>query len=364
MLNLFDNWDEPTKSDEGTDPKSWAEKIELGKAIDALSLDVMGVVEVENRAILEDLNRHLGKPFAFVELLEGNDPRGIDCGILSRFPIDRAMSHRLRALDGGATFARDFPVFRVRPTPNSAIYVGVVHLKSKLGKAEESDAWRLAEAKGIRAIIDEIRADDPKTPFVIMGDFNDHRDAATLTPVFAVMKDQTLLVPEKDRYSFTYQGKGEQIDFLLTTPDFSAKKAGIPHMDDSPSDHCPIWAEFSWADQPQRVDVAAGASSKAPERPRVDATDLAAIEKNLLKEVVASGKVVKVFRPKSGGALLNFKEDHDNALVVFIPKDAEHRFGNLEELTGKSVTISGPVSRYQKSLQIRVTRPSQLEIKR
>lgn len=78
LLNLFDDADEPDKPDEGTDPKSWVEMRELARFIDEIDADVIGVQEVENRRILGRLNQMLKKPYGYVELIEGNDARGID----------------------------------------------------------------------------------------------------------------------------------------------------------------------------------------------------------------------------------------------------------------------------------------------
>ena len=360
MLNLFDNTDDPEKSDEGTDPKSFIDAGYLARGIDSLQTDVLAVEEVENRAVLERLNARLARPFAYVELLEGNDPRGIDVGILSRFPVEAARSHRLMDLAGGAKFARDFPVYRVRLAKDRAVNVGVVHLKSKLGDKAESDAWRLAEAQAARSILEELRKTEAGTPVVVMGDFNDHRDAATLAPFFTFLKDVTLMVPEKDRFSFVHEKKGEQIDFILASEDLKPVKAGIVHAADNPSDHCPVWADFAAPEGLERKVAAAAPVPVAPKRASLDAKDLVGLEKHLLKEVSATGTVVKVHR-SSGGVSLNFHEDYKKALVVFIPKSAEMRFADLDALVGKSLTVAGPVTRYKDQLQVRMTRPEQIE---
>jgi endonuclease/exonuclease/phosphatase family metal-dependent hydrolase len=359
LLNLFDNEDDPQKEDEGTDPKSYFEMQALARAIDGLAADVLSVEEVENRAVLETLNRHLARPFLYVELVEGNDPRGIDVGLLSRFPIDRVQSHRLRPLDGGLRFARDFPVFRVRPSPKTAVEIGVVHLKSKLGKKEDSDAWRLAEAQAARAILEELRQRDPATPVVVLGDFNDTRDSTPLAPFFGYLKDALASVPLSERYTYVHDKKPEQIDHLLASADLAAVRAGVTHYEDQPSDHAPIWADFALAQAPVRLEAPAGIAWTEPARPKVGATDLDALRRHLLQEVVVSGTVLKVHRT-GGGASLNFADPYEKALVVYVPKDAEKRFGDLDLLIGKTVSVAGPVSRRGKTLQIRMTRREQL----
>jgi hypothetical protein len=61
---------------------------------DRLNADVLAVQEVENIAALREFNSLLDAPYQFVSLIEGNDPRFIDVGVLSRLPIGSAISHR------------------------------------------------------------------------------------------------------------------------------------------------------------------------------------------------------------------------------------------------------------------------------
>jgi endonuclease/exonuclease/phosphatase family metal-dependent hydrolase len=362
LLNLFDDADEPDKPDEGTDPKSWVEMRELARFIDEIDADVIGVQEVENRRILGRLNQMLKKPYGYVELIEGNDARGIDVGIMSRVPVTRVASHRLMELKDEQCFARDFPLFRIEPAKGMAIELGVMHLKSKRGKKAASDAWRRAEAQGVSDILKRQRKLEPDVPVMIMGDFNDNRSAQTLEPLFSWLDDPTkALVSDKDRFTFVHRGEPEQIDFLLTKG-IAAKKAWIWHRPDNPSDHRPVIVEFPLGRKIERAVLPAGQGEAEPKRPQINARDLAAFKHHFLKEVTAKGRVTKVFRPKSGGALLNFPEDFRTAITVYIPREATKRFGKLDQLVGKNVLISGPVGEHRDTYQIRMTRPVQLVI--
>ncbi|MEE9391466.1 MAG: endonuclease/exonuclease/phosphatase family protein [Planctomycetota bacterium] len=361
MLNLFDNFDEPNKPDEGTPPKSFAEMQFLAKAIDDLDADILGVQEVENRAVLEALNAHLKRPFVYVELIEGNDHRGIDVGLLSRLPVVRAASHRQLDLETNHRFARDFPLFRVQIAKGEFIEVGVLHLKSKRGKASESNAWRRAEADGIRRIVARQRKLEPKVPVVIMGDFNDTREAKTLEPIFATFNDPTKIVPAAERYSFSFRGNREQIDFILGLGMPRADKAYFLQRADSPSDHSPVIVDFAVTSTLKRLESPALGPPKAPKRPRIKAKDLASAKKHFLQEVEIEGIVVKVHHYKGGAAALNFDRDHASAVVVYVPKEAVARIGKVDDLIGKNVKVRGPISKHRRTYQIRLTRPSQLD---
>lgn len=363
LLNLFDNFDHPWRPDEGTAPKSWAEMRALAAAIDRLDADVLGVQEVENRDILETLNGMLARPFLHVELLEGNDFRGIDVGLLSRVPVESVTSHRLLALEGNHRFARDFPLFRLRPTPGTTLAVGVCHLKSKRGKKRESDAWRRAEAAGIRRILAEERSLRPEEPIVIMGDFNDTRGAATLAPLFKELADPFGGVAEEERVTYFHRGEGEQIDYILGTKDVRFLELAVVAPADNPSDHRPVRATLAMDGAVVRPELPAGATPPEPQRPAVPATDLAALGEHMLREIAARGKVVKVHHHQGGsGISINFLDDYKKALVVYCPSTAWARVGDLDRLLGKKITVKGPVYLRRGVYQIMLTRAEQLEI--
>jgi hypothetical protein len=80
-----------------------------------LQADVLGVVEVESRPVLAAFNSEViaalgGTPFRHAMVIDGNDERGIDVGLLTRdaYPIGRMRSHvDDRLLDGRLIFSRD-----------------------------------------------------------------------------------------------------------------------------------------------------------------------------------------------------------------------------------------------------------------
>ena len=212
VLNLFDNHDDPYHIDEGTSPKSAFQMLRLAKTMDALDADVLALQEVENRGILKRLNLVLQKPYPYVELIEGNDPRGIDVALLSRFPILRSMSHRLRKLDGNHKISRDLIVFELDTGKGGRLLVSPVHLKSKRSSKgdPESALWRGAEARGLLTLLDELRARSWKAPFITLGDFNDKPDSKVLSPLFERMTDGLAGIPAEDNYSYIFRGQKQR----------------------------------------------------------------------------------------------------------------------------------------------------------
>jgi hypothetical protein len=113
---------------------SWAGWIELkreqiadaaiantARVIAEVRPDILVLVELESRPALQHfhdkvLSAHLATPYPYNMVIDGNDERGIDVGILSRFPIQRMRSHitdRATKDAKGPAFSRDCPEYYV-----------------------------------------------------------------------------------------------------------------------------------------------------------------------------------------------------------------------------------------------------------
>ncbi len=100
--------------------------------------DVIGVVEAENRPALKGFSDTLlplvdGEPYAQVMLIDGNDPRGIDCGLMAReaFPIVSMLSHVDAMDERGTIFRRDCPEYHLDTPGSGRLVVLVSHFKAK-----------------------------------------------------------------------------------------------------------------------------------------------------------------------------------------------------------------------------------------
>ena len=226
VLNLFDSYDDPYHEDEGTPAKPMEQLKALAASIRDLDADVLAVEEVENRDYLERFTRSMLGDMGYREVVgvESNDQRGIECGILSRFPIGPVTTHRFVDFDDGKggrmRFRRDLLQVRIEPPGFESFDVFVVHLKSKRG-GESTDTERLAEARAIRAIFDQILTADPKARFLICGDFNDTWESDSLKTIrgdgpmglTSFMAD----LPPKSK-SFNGPDHPEVIDYILCSP--------------------------------------------------------------------------------------------------------------------------------------------------
>ena len=176
------------------DPDATAE---VARRILAMDLDVLAVQEVEHIEILREFNRvHLGGRYRNVILVEGNDPRMIDVGVLSKLPIGPLVSHQTASHPDepqGRIFGRDLLAVRLLdPGGNKLLTLYNTHLKSHfVAKGEEqeegaarADQRRRRQAETIARILSSEERRGAR--FVLVGDMNDPPDSPCLTAMRTV----------------------------------------------------------------------------------------------------------------------------------------------------------------------------------
>jgi hypothetical protein len=125
--------------------------------IEDLNADVMGVVEAEDRPALARFNRELlGGRFRHVMLVDGNDDRGIDVGIMTRdgFKIGSIHSN-VDALDanGRPVFDRDCPQYEIITPGGAVVHVLLNHFKSQSGGGGDRRFLQASEVRDIAATL-------------------------------------------------------------------------------------------------------------------------------------------------------------------------------------------------------------------
>lgn len=159
-----------------------------------MDLDVLAVQEVEDVDTLNEFNKvHLAEKYPYRVLVEGNDPRLIDVGLLSRFPLGAVTSYqkaRHRDQLGEEVFGRDLIEVEVLSLDRSQVLLTVLntHLKSHYVPFDVDDpvleAQRANERRARQAsVIGDVikRRFAAEQHFVLMGDMNDPPDSAFLT---------------------------------------------------------------------------------------------------------------------------------------------------------------------------------------
>lgn len=210
--------------------------LNTARVIRDVNADILGVVEAENRPALKLFNDKIvaavdGEPYAHVMLIDGNDDRGIDVGLLTRdhYSINTMRSHvDDRLPDGNTLFSRDCPEYRVGTPTGHELLVLVNHFKSKgYGTPAESDAKRKAQARRVREIY-ETRLAEGNSLIAVLGDLNDTPVSDPLKPLHANISLKDVFTHdsfENGDYPGTYGlcNAGNKIDYIFLSPHLFAK---------------------------------------------------------------------------------------------------------------------------------------------
>ena len=144
------------------------------RVIGEVAADVQAVIEAENRPSLDRFNHELlANRFAHVMLIDGNDTRGIDVGIMTTRQVEiTAMRSNVDLPDPVGSdhlFSRDCPEYRCRLPSGATVWVLVNHFKSQSGGGGDK---RARQSRGVRDIVERLLADGERH-IVVMGDLNE-----------------------------------------------------------------------------------------------------------------------------------------------------------------------------------------------
>ena len=193
--NLFDTLDAPDIDDSEFLPNSksmWtrvryeAKLKQIAKVVDSLGFpSIMGMVEVENRRVLDDLTikTALKAQNYGVVHFESPDERGIDCALIYKkadFQVKNAKPHKIVFPNNDPDRTRD--ILEVSGIlRGTAVTVFVNHWPSRSGGAEESAPKRIFVAQVLKRAVDSVMKTDANARIVIMGDLNDDPSDKSLT---------------------------------------------------------------------------------------------------------------------------------------------------------------------------------------
>lgn len=247
--NLFDTIDNANTRDEEYTPgspkaytsKRYWEKIDhLAKVINAFpngSPDILGVAEVENRSVLEDMvKRHF--PHYQIKHFESPDKRGIDVALLYNPKIFKPSN------------AYVLPVkyeFEPRKTTRDILKVTgklgkketdfyVTHWPSRSGGTLISMPKRMVAGATLRNSIDSSLSKDSQRRIIVMGDFNDEPSD---TSVVVALRADTIAkenkpglfnpffaVQRSGQGSYNYRGDYNMLDQIIISYPLTKTKSG------------------------------------------------------------------------------------------------------------------------------------------
>ncbi len=196
LENLFDTINDPNKFDEASPmmelktnrSEVYKKKIQnmamviadIGKETTHNSPAIIGVSEVENREVLEDLVNDSSlrdKDYGIVHF-HSPDARGIDVALLYQkklFTPTSTTSNELKIYDDNTkkrVYTRDQLVVS-GTLEDDPISIIVNHWPSRSGGEARSRPKRVAAAKLTKHLVDSLQVIDPYAKVFIMGDFND-----------------------------------------------------------------------------------------------------------------------------------------------------------------------------------------------
>jgi len=191
--NVENYLDQPT---EARPAKLAPAKVRVRESILALKPDVLALQEMGSTNALLELRESLkaeGLDLPYWEHVTGFDTN-IYVAVLSKFPFTACRSHTNESfLLSGRRFrvSRGFAEVDIQVNPSYSFTLLAAHLKSKrpIPQADEGEL-RLEEAKLLREKIDARFAANPNINLVVLGDFNDTKDAASTRAVIGRGKDK------------------------------------------------------------------------------------------------------------------------------------------------------------------------------
>ncbi len=284
--NLFDDKDDPALSGKNEDKgqtKPLSECKGAAAAIRALDADVLAIEEVESLEALtwfrDTWLSDLG--YTYIASVDAGDPRGIEQGVLSRYPIEHVQNWPGLPLAGvhpdkvpdaepGSPLALHRSPLKVdivigdpggKSTPASMLTLFVVHHKS----GAKSAYWREAEAKKVLELVNAENASHPGWPIAVLGDFNSTPDQPTvqtyltggLFDVFAdrVSGDPAWITHESGRSIDQILGNKALVEHIAGGSHFvmgvPARPEGVDWRTTPPpegygSDHYPVVVDLSF----------------------------------------------------------------------------------------------------------------------
>ena len=216
---------------------------QIGTVTTQTSPDIIGLCEIENKKVLEDLVSHpnLQKMNYGIVHFDSPDERGIDVAFIYKRAVFLPTSFQSRRLllqnvDGERDYTRDQLVVGGL-LDDEQIYCIVNHWPSRSGGVARSKPKRLAAAKLNKRIIDSILEIDQSAKIISMGDLNDdpindsHRKILKTNGNQKNLEENDLFNPMEKLFSkgigsLAYRDKWNLFDQIYFTANLLEKEGG------------------------------------------------------------------------------------------------------------------------------------------
>ena len=241
--NLFDLIDDPDKRDEEfalNGKKNVTQEIydlkikNSAEVIRDLAVDVLGLCEVENKNVLNDLNNAFEDREYKIIHYESPDERGIDNALLydpKKFEL--ISSKPIVNFLGGDDKTRD--ILYAKGTFNrSLIHIFVNHWPSNYGGKKKAIPKRNSTARLLMAEVEQIRRIEEEPNIILLGDFNEDPDEQNVEllgniGLTSLMAD---MVGKNGISTYIYRGTDYLYDQIIVSEEVLDKK-GVTIADSS-----------------------------------------------------------------------------------------------------------------------------------
>ena len=180
---------------------------ELGRKYTNDNPVIVGLIEVENRQVIEELLKQplLAKSNYGIVHYNSYDARGIDIAIIyqkSRFKVTEQYKKEIKIFgdEGYRSYTRDVVVVKgYLDGEHVAFFMN--HWPSRSGGEARSLPRRIAAAKVLKEEMDKARAEDPGIKLFAMGDFNDDPVSPSLKKHLGAVGDPSELSDKTPYYN-------------------------------------------------------------------------------------------------------------------------------------------------------------------
>ncbi|MCJ7443794.1 MAG: endonuclease/exonuclease/phosphatase family protein [Methanotrichaceae archaeon] len=165
------------------------------RVIAEVNSDILVLVEIENRPTLQHFYDQVLVPmlqekgyesYGYNMVIDGNDNRGIDVGLLSRMSIVRMRSHIDDSSNGKTIFSRDCPEYYIELGNGSELVVLPNHFASK--GSDVTGKRRKVQSNQVKKIYQGLKAS--RELVVVVGDLNDHPAGGSLDALVKEYRSQ------------------------------------------------------------------------------------------------------------------------------------------------------------------------------
>jgi len=224
--NLFDLENNPDKNDDefsiggrkNVDQEIYDLKLKhCSEVLSDLNVDVLGLCEVENLVVLNDLNiAYPDRDYRIIHY-ESPDNRGIDNALLydpDRFSIISSKPILNKLKNGGNT--RDI-LYVEGKYQDRRLHLFVNHWPSNYGGREKSIPKRKSTAELIIKEIEMLKKSDKFAEIILLGDFNENPDEQNIKLLEKIGLTSLMkpMIGEKNTGTYVYRGKDYFYDQII-----------------------------------------------------------------------------------------------------------------------------------------------------